>query len=46
MISEETRDTEDWSNGVWIFSFAIIWINYNLEHITIENARFLTENFQ
>ncbi len=28
MISEGSCDTEDWSNGYWIFSFAIRGINY------------------
>ncbi len=28
MISEGSCDTEDWSNGIWKFSFAIIGIKY------------------
>ncbi len=28
MISEESRDTKNWSNGSWKFSFAVTGINY------------------
>ncbi len=28
MISEESWNTEDWSNACWKFSFAITGINY------------------
>ncbi len=27
MISEESREAEDWSNDCWKFSFAIMTIN-------------------
>ncbi len=35
MIFEDARDTEDWSNGFWKFSFAIIGSNYILIYIYI-----------
>ncbi len=33
MISEGSRDTENWSNGCWKFNFAITGINYILKYI-------------
>ncbi len=40
MISERSRDTEDWSNDCWKFSFAITGIKYILKYIKIENWYF------
>ncbi len=34
------RETEDWNNGCWKFSFAITGINYVLKYIKIENSCF------
>ncbi len=36
MISEESCDTEDWSNMK--IQLYITWINYNLQYIHIENS--------
>ncbi len=38
MISEGSCDTEDWGNGCWQFSFAIIKINYVFKYIKLENC--------
>ncbi len=40
MISEGSCDTEDFSNGCLIFSFAIKSINYIFKNIKIENSHF------
>ncbi len=40
MISEGSCDTKDWT---WIFSFAIIGINYILKYIKIENSCFFEQ---
>ncbi len=39
MISEESCDTEDWSNDAEI-QFCITWINYILNYNKIENSYF------
>ncbi len=38
MISEWSRDTEDWSNGFWKFSFVITGMYYIFKYIQIENS--------
>ncbi len=38
MISEESCDTEDWSNECWKFSFAMTEINDSLKYSNIENS--------
>ncbi len=37
MISEESHDTDAWSNDCWKVSFAITGINGILKYIKIEN---------
>ncbi len=36
MISKRSRDTENYSNGYWKFSFAFTWIHYILKYIKIQ----------
>ncbi len=38
MISEGSRDTEDWNNGCWKLSFVITEINYMWKYIERENG--------
>ncbi len=40
MISEGSYDTEDWSNGAEISSFANTEINYILKSITLRKSYF------
>ncbi len=44
MISEGSRDTEDWSNDAEN-SALITGINYNFKYITIENSNFELYNY-
>jgi len=39
-ILEWSCDIEDWRNGCWKFSFAILGINYILKYVKIENIYF------
>ncbi len=54
MISEGSRDTEDWSNGWWKLSFAIAlnknkernkWTNITCVYIYVHYSNFLTVRF-
>ncbi len=38
LISDWSCDTEEYSNGCWKFSFAIIGVNYILKYIKIQNS--------
>ncbi len=38
IISEGSRDTENWSNDCWKLGFCITGMNYILKYIQIENS--------